>query len=50
MERLVRDLRDIDLALGDGVKRVYESELSSRQRLRRVLSRADGEPVFAAAS
>ena len=50
MERLVRDLRDVDLAMGDGVKRVYESEISSRQRLRRVVSRSDGEPVFAAAS
>ncbi|HTR77350.1 MAG TPA: N-acetylneuraminate synthase family protein [Gemmatimonadaceae bacterium] len=47
MERLVRDLRDVEVALGDGVKRVYDSELASRQRLRRVTSRVDGEPVFA---
>lgn len=33
--RLVRDIRVIERALGDGVKRVYESELSARQKLRR---------------
>ena len=33
--RLVRDIRVIEKALGDGVKRVYDSELSARQRLRR---------------
>lgn len=35
-ERLVRDLRDIQQALGDGVKRVYDSELGARSKLRRV--------------
>jgi len=50
LERLVRDLRDVEASLGDGVKRVYESEQGARARLRRVVSRADGEPVFAAAS
>ena len=34
--RLVRDIRVIEAALGDGVKRVYESELPARQKLRRV--------------
>ncbi len=34
--RLVRDIRVIELALGDGVKRVYESELPIRTKLRRV--------------
>jgi N-acetylneuraminate synthase len=34
--RLVRDIRVIEQALGDGVKRVYESEKSTLQRLRRV--------------
>jgi len=33
--RLVRDIRVIERALGDGVKRVYDSELSARQKLRR---------------
>ena len=33
--RLVRDIRVIEQALGDGVKRVYESEMQARQRLRR---------------
>ncbi len=34
--RLVRDIRVIEAALGDGVKRVYESELPLIARLRRV--------------
>jgi sialic acid synthase SpsE len=33
--RLVRDIRVIEQALGDGVKKVYDSEISARQRLRR---------------
>jgi N-acetylneuraminate synthase len=38
MARLVRDIRDIEIALGDGVKRVYESELSQRKKLRKVIN------------
>ena len=34
--RLVRNIRDIETALGDGVKKVYESELSARRKLRKV--------------
>jgi sialic acid synthase SpsE len=34
--RLVRDIRTIERAMGDGIKRLYTSELSARQRLRRV--------------
>ncbi|MFN0245317.1 MAG: N-acetylneuraminate synthase family protein [Kofleriaceae bacterium] len=34
--RLVSNIRDIEKALGDGVKRVHESELASRAKLRRV--------------
>jgi N-acetylneuraminate synthase len=34
--RLVQNIRDIEVALGDGVKRVYDSELPSRNKLRRV--------------
>ncbi|MEO8666509.1 MAG: N-acetylneuraminate synthase family protein [Ignavibacteria bacterium] len=34
--RLVENIRDIEKALGDGVKRVYESELGPRKKLRRV--------------
>ncbi|MBE2189497.1 MAG: N-acetylneuraminate synthase family protein [Desulfobulbaceae bacterium] len=34
--RLVQNIRDIEQALGDGVKRIYESEMSSRIKLRRV--------------
>lgn len=34
--RLVRDIRVIERALGDGVKRVYDSEVSVMNKLRRV--------------
>jgi N-acetylneuraminate synthase len=36
MIRLVQNLRDIEVALGDGIKRVHESELPSLKKLRRV--------------
>jgi len=36
MARLVRNIRDIELAMGDGVKKVYDSEIEPRKRLRRV--------------
>ena len=38
--RLVSNIRDIERSLGDGVKRIYEGELASRKKLRRV----SGEP------
>ena len=34
LERLVRDIRTIETALGDGVKKVYASEMSARRKLR----------------
>jgi N-acetylneuraminate synthase len=34
--RLIRTIREIEQALGDGVKRVYEAELPLRKKLRRV--------------
>jgi N-acetylneuraminate synthase len=34
--RLIRNIRDIEIALGDGIKRVYPSEMSARNKLRRV--------------
>jgi len=34
--RLIRNIRDIEIALGDGIKRVYPSEMSARAKLRRV--------------
>ena len=34
--RLVANIRDIEKAMGDGVKRVYEAEMSQRRKLRRV--------------
>lgn len=36
-ERMVKDLRDIEKAFGDGVKKVYESEMEPRKKLRRAL-------------
>ena len=41
LERLVRDIRSVEEALGDGVKQVYESELSARAKLRRVMEEAE---------
>lgn len=36
LQRLVRDIRTVEAALGDGVKRVYDSEVPIRAKLRRV--------------
>ncbi|NGO73870.1 N-acetylneuraminate synthase family protein [Streptomyces boncukensis] len=36
LQRLVRDIRTIEESLGDGVKKVYESELKPMAKLRRV--------------
>ena len=44
--RLVRDVRAIEESLGDGVKRVYQSELGALKRLRRT---AQGPPPGIAA-
>lgn len=35
LERLVRDIRNIELSFGDGIKRVYDSEVPVRAKLRR---------------
>lgn len=35
MQRLVRDIRDFEIAVGDGIKKVYESEMGALKRLRR---------------
>jgi N-acetylneuraminate synthase len=37
MYRLVKDIMDIVKAMGDGIKRVYPSEMSVRKKLRRQL-------------
>ena len=37
--RLVRNIRDIEIALGDGVKKVYDSELDARNKLRKFKSK-----------
>ncbi len=36
MRRLVRDIRAVEAALGDGVKQVYPGELAAMKKLRRV--------------
>ncbi len=41
-ERLVTNIRDIETSLGDGVKKVYESELKPRKKLRRFASLNEG--------
>ncbi len=38
LERLISNIRDIELALGDGVKKVYECELKNLKKLRRAKS------------
>lgn len=38
LERLVANIRDIEKSLGDGVKKVYASEMGPRTKLRRVNS------------
>ena len=38
MQKLVRDIRDLEMAMGDGVKRVYDSEMGAMKRLRRANS------------
>ncbi|HMS65887.1 MAG TPA: N-acetylneuraminate synthase family protein [Ignavibacteria bacterium] len=35
-KRLVENIRDIEKSLGDGIKKVYESEMGQRKKLRRV--------------
>ena len=35
LKRLLRDIRELDVTLGDGVKKVYESEIPIIEKLRR---------------
>jgi sialic acid synthase SpsE len=36
LQRLVRDIRTVELAIGDGAKRLFDSEVAVRKKLRRV--------------
>ncbi|MEU7508347.1 N-acetylneuraminate synthase family protein [Streptomyces lavendulae] len=45
LARLVRDIRTIETALGDGVKKVYASELGPMKKLRRVQHTLPAEGV-----
>lgn len=38
IHRLTRDIRDIEKAIGDGIKKIYNSEIPVREKLRRVAS------------
>jgi N-acetylneuraminate synthase len=38
LERLISNIRDIELSLGDGIKKVYESEMKNLTKLRRAKS------------
>ncbi|MFB0627404.1 N-acetylneuraminate synthase family protein [Streptomyces sp. AB3(2024)] len=49
LARLVRDIRTIETALGDGVKKVYASELGPMKKLRRVQSPLSAEGVTTSA-
>ena len=49
LTRLVRDIRTIETALGDGAKRVYDSELAPMKKLRRVQGALATEGVTASA-
>ncbi|GAA0312249.1 N-acetylneuraminate synthase family protein [Streptomyces polychromogenes] len=49
LARLVRDIRTIETALGDGVKKVYESELGPMKKLRRVPGTLAAEGVTTSA-
>ncbi|MFD6876740.1 MULTISPECIES: N-acetylneuraminate synthase family protein [unclassified Streptomyces] len=49
LTRLVRDIRTIETALGDGIKRVYDSELAPMKKLRRVQGALTAEGVTASA-
>jgi N-acetylneuraminate synthase len=37
-KRLVSNIRDIEKSLGDGVKKIYESEMGPRKKLRRIVN------------
>lgn len=48
MRRLVKDIRAVETALGDGVKKVYESEQKALKKLRRVKSTTYREATMVA--
>jgi N-acetylneuraminate synthase len=38
LARLVKDIRDVETAAGDGVKKVYDAEVSQMKKLRKHIS------------
>ena len=47
MHQLARNIRDIERAMGDGMKRIYASELPALKKLRRVPGFNGMQPVAA---
>jgi len=47
--RLVSNIRDIEKAMGDGIKRVYEGEIAQRRKLRRMVPDAPMRPQLVTA-
>jgi len=38
MRRMIRDVRDLEKILGDGKKRIWESEIPAQKKLRQILA------------
>jgi N-acetylneuraminate synthase len=36
--KLVKDIRAVEKSLGDGVKKVYESEIGAMKKLRKIIN------------
>jgi N-acetylneuraminate synthase len=45
LQRMVRDIRDIELAVGDGIKKVYDSEIGQMKKLRKHIN-PTGVPAY----
>ncbi|WP_431217347.1 N-acetylneuraminate synthase family protein [Puia sp. P3] len=46
MQKLVRDIRDVELALGDGIKRVYDSEAGRDEKAAEDAEYRDGRKLI----
>jgi N-acetylneuraminate synthase len=47
MHNLVRNIHDLQKSFGDGIKRVYMSELASLKKLRRIQNYNDNQKLVA---
>jgi len=50
LEKLVKYIRVTEQSLGDGCKRVYQSELNARKRLRRTQTAGESKPRIPASA